>query len=150
MSPAAAFWTFQVFVLLWISTVITASIWWRKRRGRPIFPRPPEDARYFSTGGSAAFASNCLMVVVTPQDFWVTPTFPFNLGFLPEIYRLEVRSALSRVTHIEKRSGWLNIRLEFRQPNGSVRRLDLGVRSPDLFLEAVRAGIPAQSSPVSA
>lgn len=129
---------------VWVAGWVAASIWWRRRHGKPIFPRRPADAIYCTTGGSTRFASNCLMVAVTPTDLMVTPTFPFNLGFGAEIYRLEEQTPLSSIRSAQKQRGWLNVIVEIERPDGTVRRRELGLRSPDLFLAAVRG----EASPV--
>lgn len=85
--------------IAWIGLWVGASIIYRKSRGKPLFPRKPQDAAFFESNASGhsnrnrltklGGARNCLSVAVTKDAVVIQPRFPFNLMFLPEIYDFE-------------------------------------------------------------
>ncbi|MBF0408695.1 MAG: hypothetical protein HQM10_15210 [Candidatus Riflebacteria bacterium] len=99
--------------LAWIALWIVASIFYRRSKGKPFFPRKSDhDAFYESTGSGRSNrnfftrlggARNCLTVAVTDNSLIVQPKFPFNLMFLPEIYDLEYSIPKNRIHTIEER-----------------------------------------------
>lgn len=100
---------------IWIALVVTASIFRRRKIGKPIFPKPPTDAVFVEKRSSGRSlnnwwnriggANNCLLVGVTPTTLTVTPQFPFNLMFLPEIYGLEFIVSRQAITTVESKPG---------------------------------------------
>jgi len=66
------------------------------------------------------------MVAVTGDELWITPTFPFNMiaphGFMG----------------LEKT--WLGsvVVLQLPAPNGDIRTIELKLKSPDAFLNALQ------------
>lgn len=126
---------FVWFVPAWLVFVILLSVLVRKRRGRPIIPEVPANALYAERNASGGMASNCLIVAVTPDALVVTPRFPFNLMFLPEIYGMEYvvpHSAISQVTGPDK-SLLGNVTIALRDG----RRLRLKVNDPAALIDAV-------------
>src|SRR4051812_1216237 len=98
MSPEI-FLTLWLVLLLWVAAAVTASVFFRLSRGKPIlfFSVPnavfqertasgrSNDRWWRQPGG----ASNCLVVAITRDRLVIRPFFPFNLLFLPESYGLE-------------------------------------------------------------
>lgn len=120
---------------------------YRRSKGKPIFPRAPTDAQFAEKGCSGRTlrgllsriggASNCLLVVVHDQRLVVTPQFPFNLMFLPEIYRLDFDGPTDAVTAITPvRTGFRKaLRIEFEP--GAVAPVELIVRDEAAFVNAI-------------
>jgi len=128
---------------IWIAAWVSVSILFRRWAGKPIWPKAPDDALVVEEKASAPFAANCLLVAVTPEHLVISPTFPFNLMFLPEVWGLEHYVPLSEIdgaTTYRSRTG-LNvevqvrgrtrpIRLKLRQPSAFVRQLGAAALSP--------------------
>ena len=144
--PSGLFWLVPL-PLLWIVLVIGASILFRRRAGKPIFPRLPANARFAERGCSGRShrnlltriggASRCLLVGVTDERLIVTPFFPFNLMFLPEIYGLEHSIPAGAIREVEDRHGLFRrtILVSFDDPQP--RQIELRVRDPDALLTAL-------------
>ena len=125
----------------WVAAWIAASVIYRTRVGKPLFPNLPRDAIYSERSASAPFASRCLLVAVTDEQVTIAPGFPFNLMFLPEIYGLEQRIPLDSISEIKAQNGFLiahNVVLIYGPER---KRLRLRVKRPDEFVSAVRGVI---------
>ena len=120
---------------LWIASVIAASVVYRRRKNKSIFPEVPEDAVYIEKKAGSAWASGCLLVVVTPKLIAVTPTFPFTLMFLPELFNLEKTEWLWLVKDVEIRSSLRPLNTIVRLKDG--RSFKLRLRAPKAFAAAV-------------
>jgi hypothetical protein len=133
----------------WIALWIGASIVYRRGKGKPIFPRAPADAVFVTRAGSGRSlknlitriggARNCLLIAVTPTDLEVTPWFPFNLMFLPEIYGLECRVPLADLSAVRRESR-LFARIaviEFNDPSGRPCAVELRCSALDEFVQAL-------------
>lgn len=120
----------------WIALVLGASALYRKTNGKPIIPRLPTNALYAERFASGRWANNALIVAVTKDALGVTPYFPFTLGFLPEIYRLEHHIALKRIRRVTVRaSAWnMNVVIDYGPDE---RTLKLRVRDVDAFGDAL-------------
>lgn len=123
--------------ILWIVFWIAASIIYRKRAGKPIIPRFPADTIFAEKKASGRLASNCLMVAVTNQRFFVTPQFPFNLMFLPEIYGNEHDIPVSEILDVTCSSKWLGHNLFVTYGLRGPKKLRLRVRDPEAAREAI-------------
>lgn len=139
---------------LWLGGMLLtwpAALWYarhsRARRGEPWIPRKPADARFvqswasgYGGGVPVGGASNCLLVAITPDELWVTPQFPFNL-FIPYGWLgLDHRVRASGIVEAGVTRGLLTreVRLLLQDGKGGRRKLNLLLRSPEAFLEAVR------------
>jgi hypothetical protein len=135
---------------VWLGGWIAASVVYRKRRGKPIFPRVPKDAIFAERTASGASrknimtrlggASNCLMVTVCPDRVTIGPWFPFSLMFLPEIYDLEFEIPLQAIRQVRETRLMFFLRsflLTFALPDGRERTVHLRLRNPDGFLAAL-------------
>jgi len=133
------------FPFLWIAGWITASIIYRRIHDKPIFPRTPESALFVERAASGVndshwlgrigHANRCLIVAVTGHELVVTPFFPFNLMFLPEIYGLEIRIPVSRIRRVGEWSGILRDFIVVEFDDGRSFRLVL--RNPRAFRKAL-------------
>lgn len=85
-------------------------------------------------------ARNCLFVGVAQDRVVLIPHFPFTLFFLPEIYRLEHDIPLANVTTVTPRRFLFQelVRVEYSDPSGQSRIVELKLRHPDGFLTSVR------------
>ena len=120
----------------WVALVVLLSVLMRKASGKPIIPSVPANAIFAERRASGKMASNSLIVAVTPDALIVTPRFPFNLMFLPEIYRLEhtiSRSAVRGVARIASRWG-NNVTVTYGPHE---RELGLKLRDPEGFVAAI-------------
>jgi hypothetical protein len=116
---------------------VLLSILYRRRAGKPLFPKVPADARYAERRGSAPFASSCLLVWVTADTLEVVPYFPFNLMFLPEVYGLERSIPISTIHKVE-RPRFLSLSNVIVTYGDEDRRLRLSVRRPNDLVAALQ------------
>jgi hypothetical protein len=122
--------------LIWIVFLVLLSVVIRKARDKPIVPKVPQNALYAERSASGGMASNCLIVAVTPDALVVTPRFPFNLMFLPEIYGMEHNVPRSTITQVSAARSWgSNVTISRREG----RDLKLKVRDPAGFVAALEA-----------
>lgn len=132
----------------WIVLAVAISISFRKRRGKPLFPEAPADALFSERRCSGRSlqtpwariggARNCLLVVVTPEKLIVTPLFPFNLIFLPEIYGLDQNIDLSAVCEVVDRKGIFGRTATLTYAGPKVGRIELRLRHHEAFLSTLR------------
>ncbi|MCW4461629.1 hypothetical protein OK349_07905 [Sphingomonas sp. BT-65] len=127
----------------WLVLVSGASVVYRKSNGKPIRPRLPPDALFAERFASSTWANNCLMVSVTSEALEVTPFFPFTLGFLPEIYRLDHRIPVRSIHSVALLdTGWVNNVVIRHGPDE--RSLKLKLRNPAALVQALsRLGVRA-------
>ena len=131
MTPAWFFWLALACPILGV----LLSVLYRRNAGKPLFPKIPADARYAERWGSGPFASNCLLVWITADRLEVVPRFPFNLMFLPEIYRLERSIPISTIRKVErKRFSLNNVIVTYGDEE---RRLRLRAGRPDDLVAAL-------------
>ena len=148
MTDPAAFKWFPLFAVGWIALAIAVSIVFRKKRGKPIFPKAPVDALFSERGCSGRSldtpwariggARNCLLVALTPQELTIIPTFPFNLIFLPEIYGLGHSIDISSIRKVVDRKGILGRCLTTTYADPKVRRVELRLRHHDAFIGSLQ------------
>ena len=77
------------------------------------------------------------MIAITPQELIVTPRFPFNLMFLPEIYGLEARMPRSQVKVENSYSGILKRGVIVTVGGADPARIELMPRNKAGFLAAL-------------
>lgn len=129
--PDWLFWIAPVWIGFWILLSVVV----RKGRDKPIIPKVPNNALYAERSASGGMASNCLIVAVTPDYLLVTPRFPFNLMFLPEIWGLEERISRAAITQVSVSKSYAsNVTVSRRDG----RDLKLKVRDPAKFATALR------------
>lgn len=146
MNHQPSIWVFLapwLWILCWFGT----SIVFRLNRGKPVYTKAPEGAVYKENWGSGRSldtiwgriggANNCLIIAVTRDVLVVTPHFPFNLGFLPEIYGLELTAPLKRVRIENPAAGLFRSRVVIVVEGPDQKRMDLKLRDRDAFLAAL-------------
>ena len=133
------FWVMFAAAFAWVALIYGVSIVVRRAKGKPIFPKVPAGALYADKWASGRWASNCLIVSVTDKAVSVVPKFPFNMGFLPEIYGLERTIPVASVREVRcLRSFGLFNNVAVVYDDGVQRELRLKVRNPQaFFLDAV-------------
>lgn len=127
----------------WLFIVVSASAFYRRFVGKLIVPKPAPTSTFidrWSSGRSLrnaltriGGARNCLLIYVADGDLVVAPQFPFTLGFLPEVYGLDLRISLSRISRIDQRGR--RIRLEFVADEPAA--IELEPRRLGAFLQAI-------------
>ena len=121
----------------WVALIILLSVLVRKGAGKPIVPKVPPNAIYADKRASGSMASNSLIVAVTPEALIVSPKFPFNLMFLPKMYRLEHTIPIAAIRDVAlNRNRWgNNVNLTY---GAHARELGLKVRDPEAFVAALK------------
>jgi hypothetical protein len=136
----------------WVLLGFGGSAVFRIFRGKPLFAKEL-DCVVFSekwTSGRSlktflsriGGAKNVICVQVSKSELSIQPHFPFTLLFLPEVYGLEYRVALSSVRVVKDgQSGRRGIVLALG-PGIEPLKVELSLRNPDAFLAAVGAKAP--------
>jgi hypothetical protein len=133
------FWLVIAAAAAWIALIYGISIVVRRANGKPIFPRVPDGAVYAEKWASARWASNCLIVAITGEALSVVPRFPFNMGFMPEIYGLERTIPIHSIREVRRlRSFGLFNNVAVVYDDGVQRELRLKVRNPEGLIDALR------------
>lgn len=148
MNDPAAFTWLPFFGLGWIIVAVVVSIIFRKRRGKPLFPKAPDGALFSERRCSGRSlqtpwakiggARNCLLVAVTPKKLVVTPLFPFNLILLPEIYGLDHNIDISAIREAFDRKSILGRSVTITYADPKVRRIELRLRHHNVFIRTLR------------
>ncbi len=147
---------YRPFGIAWAATWIIASVVYRRWSGKP-FLRPRFDRPAFletwRSGRSRrnlltriGGANKCLWVAVHEGRVRIGPHFPFNLMFLPEIYRLEMAVPGAAVLSVERRPSGFDpaiVRLRVQHASGDDEEFDISCRDPQAFVDAVMAIRPA-------
>lgn len=127
------------------------SVVYRIRSGKGFFRKAHGEVLFQERFGSGNYhghwytvlggARNCLLITLTASELFIRPWFPFNLLFLPEIYGLEHRIALSDITSVKERKNWLlgtTLDIEFHGSRGREERFSLILREKEAFLNALK------------
>jgi hypothetical protein len=144
---------FVVFAALWVVGWLLASLLVRRANGKSVFA--PSSASFqfaerWASGRSLdnwlsklGGAGNCLFVGVDRNQFIVQPQFPFSLGFLPDLYRLEHEVPLQSIVRVESHNRLLRrvVTIEYKARTGTMRTVELGLRRPDDFLGALKGHV---------
>lgn len=130
--------------------VVLASVVYRAIKGKGRVRLPPQDVRFSEKWASGVShknlltrlggARNCLSVELSHNALIVRPMFPFNLGFLPEVWDLEhhiTRNDIKRIKSAET-DGPGSVVIEFVS-NGEEKLFELVLRKRQDFLRAVGA-----------
>lgn len=133
--------------LLGLSGIIAASVISRRMTGRPIFYRQAPDTIYsekWLSGSSTNFllqfggARNCLWTTVTPQRIEIRPHFPFNLGFIAEVWGLEHEIGSEDLISLDD-GIFGSVVLVYRSSSGRVKKFRLHVRNRAEFIRAIES-----------
>jgi hypothetical protein len=134
-------------VLYWFLGWLCTSVVYRLLRRKPILFFSVAGSQYLEQGVSGGAARNCLVVAIAEGRLIIRPFFPFNLLFLPEIYRLEIDVPVENVVSAEllsgpRRSAWRNlfsvgrnVHVSVRQPGHRTETIQLQLASPEAFIK---------------
>jgi hypothetical protein len=127
----------------WITAWIAASIFYRCRSRKPLFPRVPDNADFAETWRSARSlknfwhriggARNCILVYVANGALTIVPMFPFNLMFLPDIYGLEITAPLNAVRLTDTDGDHVLLSVDGIEE----RRFEISIRDKQAFRRAL-------------
>lgn len=89
------------------------------------------------------------MVAVADNELIVTPNFPFNLMFLPDIYDLDHRAPFAAIVSVRKVWALMgsDVLVAFDIPKGRLRTLRLNVLRPEALIAALRGWMSAALKP---
>lgn len=148
MDQPSAFTWLPFLPIGWIALVIAVSIAFRRSRGKQLVPKSPPDAIFSERGCSGRSldtpwaklggARNCLLVALTPERIVISPVFPFNLMFLPEIFGLDHSIRFSDIQNITDRWGIFSRHVMVTYGDPRVRRMELRLQKREAFLERLR------------
>jgi hypothetical protein len=134
-------------VLYWLVGWLSISVVYRLLRRKPVLFFSVAGSQYLEQGVSGGAARNCLVVAIASGRLIIRPFFPFNLLFLPEIYRLEIDVPVENVVSAEllsgpKRSAWAhlfsvgrNIQVSVRQRGHRTETIQLQLANPEAFIK---------------
>ncbi|HJS07234.1 MAG TPA: hypothetical protein VJ809_06220 [Pirellulales bacterium] len=141
------------FLLLWAAAVAwciggMAFLLWRRSRRGPHFPDRDEVNVLFKekwTSGRSCKslftrlggANNCLRVVVTDNELWIAPHFPFS-AFAGQ-FDLDHRISRDVIKNIEQNGR--KVTVEFAVEECQTRKVELRLRNPDAFVTAIESPI---------
>ena len=138
--------TLFFFAVVWVVGWFAWLTWRRRKRG--LFPTgTPEDVVYEEKTASGRShknwycriggAQNCLRIVVTKSELWVTPIFPFSA--LAGIFDLDHRVMLDKIQSVSQKSGIgrNSILITFLDAAMEVKTIELTPRDSDTFLHAL-------------
>lgn len=150
----------DVFLAVWLAGMLLIWppwIWFninsRRTRGEPLIPRPPTGAAFCELRASGRAhgtllgrASNCLLVTITGDELWITPTFPFNLIAPYGLMGLEHRVSRSQVKFVEMGDSLFgaSVLIDIPRPNAPSRRVELRLMDHKSFLAALSGTKPGR------
>ncbi len=128
--------------------VLALSVAYRVSKAKPIQRPDFPDVRFLETWRSgrsnrAVFAwlgkaQHCLWVAVTRDHLWVSPHFPMSLLFIPEGLHLDFRIPGRAILKVEEMLPGHQVRVRFRHATGEEDMVEVELRDPEAFKEAVR------------
>ncbi|PHR95250.1 MAG: hypothetical protein COA78_30495 [Blastopirellula sp.] len=137
-----AFDNFPLFFLaVFVLTLVRVGyLYWQRKKQGPQFPSRDAvnilfEERWTSGNSDKTLftklggASNCLRVVVTDNELWVTLHFPFNI--MAKYSDLDHRINRDQITSVEQQ-GKLTL-ITFSLEDGKQRMLGLGLRNAEQF-----------------
>ncbi len=121
-----------------------------KRRQRGLFRQPPDEPVFYDekmVSGrslktwytSLGRARNCLRLVVTSKELWITPVFPFSALAAP--FDLDHRITLDRISSAKLRSSAFqrSLRITYRDQGGARNIVEVSPPDLDVFITILRA-----------
>jgi hypothetical protein len=134
-----------------VSLVLTALAWLfidqrvRERHGLRYFPTGIRSFEEKDAGGRCLDspttrllgAANALVVTITRDELWVRPAKAMPAAAMGLVHRIPLR----RIHLMERLAGSrANVRLEYAGADGWCRCVELRLKNPGVFIEAVREG----------
>lgn len=132
-----------------IGSVLLLSVAYRLYKGKPIFRPDFDQVRFLDTWRSGwsdrdtltrlGGGRNCLWIVVTQDELWISPHFPFSLLFIPEAFHLDFRIPGSAVLEMTERSlgGESHGIIRFRHATGEEESFEFTVKDLEGFRKAL-------------
>lgn len=134
-----------------IGSVLVLSVAYRLYKSKPIF-RPDFDRVQFLDTWQSGWsnrdtltrlggARNCLWIAVTQDELWISPHFPFNLLFIPEVFHLDFRIPGRAILEMTEKSleGESRGIIRFRHATGEEDSFELTVKDLEQFRKALNA-----------
>ena len=134
-----------------IGSMLLLSVAYRLYKSKPIF-RPDFDRVRFTDTWQSGWsnrdsltrlggARNFLWIAVTQDELWISPHFPFNLLFIPEVFHLDFRIPGRAVLEMTARSVGGESRgiIRFRHATGEEDSFELTVKDLEGFRKALNA-----------
>jgi hypothetical protein len=124
------------------------SIACRRTSGKPLVASVRAGAVFTERWASARIGSgliarlgtarNCMHVQVADSKLHLHPHFPFTLGFMPELYGLDLVVPLERISSATILGGnhAKAVEVAFRTPGGEQETAQLLLRNPESFVRA--------------
>ena len=138
---------FLLFVaaIIWLLLLILLSVYNRKKNGKIIIGDPKVNILFRERNASGhsnkniitkiGGARNSLKVILSDEYLIVTPYFPFNLMFLPNIYDIEFNIDYKDIVEIRK--GFMkSINISFKEGT-RIKKLNLLLKQKDKFLTTI-------------
>lgn len=145
---------FFAFCVTWSVGWMGWGLWKRKQRGQ--FQQPPDGILYeekMASGRSMKTwytrlggANNCLRLVITNSELWVTLIFPFSA--MADRLDLEHRIALKAIKPVQLQSSFLrkSLRVSFQGQDHEEHTIEVTPRHMDRFASALRErGVPVDA-----
>lgn len=141
---------FFLFALAWNVVGIALLLWRRSRRG-PAFPsietvnvafreRFASGVSHLSWLTRFGRATNCLTVILTDSELWVTTFFPFTA--FAGLFDLEHRIPTKVLVDVTQKGK--SVTIEFDTPDGDRRRIVLRLRRAHKFIAALPPHVVTQ------
>jgi len=141
------FFSFFGFCAAWIVFWLVVSAYMRTKSGKPLFPALPSTAEFKESRCSGRSLKNlltriggahrALLVYVKDGELVVTPFFPFNLLFLPEIYGLDYTIPTRSISKLERKLSLFGEKVVLRFENDTPASVELRVRNTDALVRAL-------------
>lgn len=134
------------FCASWVACSSVVLFFWVKHKGPKFPPRSSVTIRFeekMASGRShkslltrLGGARNCLNVIITGDELWITVMFPFNLiaYFYDGLQRIPL--PLVRGASMSGR----NVLVAYQRPDGTVGEYELQLKQPELFLTVLGQG----------
>lgn len=137
----------------WSFFFMACGLWKRRKRG--LFPDGPENVAYeekYASGRSLknwysklGGARNCLRLVITDKELWITPIFPFSA--LSEMYDLDHRILLSSVKNVSTVSGLFtkSVLISYNDSVGANHQVEVTPKHFDNFVSCLNRGVAVKT-----
>ncbi len=134
-----------------VVSVLALSVAYRLSNGKPIFRPNFTEVRFLETWRSGRSTRDvltrlspirhCLWVAVTRDELWVSPHFPFNLLFIPEVFHLDFRIPGRTIINVTELESVVDnqVRIRFAHATGDEDSLEVVVKDIMNFRKAVAA-----------
>ena len=141
------FYAVFAFCTAWALGGMAWKLWKRKQRGR--FTDEPDKIIYEERTASGRSlknwrtklggAQNCLRLLISESELWVTPIFPFSA--LAETMDLDHRIPLASIQELSFAKRLLNTRctLKYKDVTGAEHKIEISPKKPAEFMAALNS-----------